>query len=184
MLAKEINLPPAIIFSELSLIDMANQYPTSIEEMSKIQGVGIGKANKYGDRFIKEIQKYVEENDIIRPEDFIVKSVANKSSNKIYIIQSLDKKFSLEDIAKEVRAFLSIKLFDEMEEIVEGGTKLNLSHIVLDMIDEDEREDIHNFFNQTENFTFDDARIEFDEEIFNDEEIRLLRIDYISHVAN
>ena len=100
-LAKEINLPPAIIFSELSLIDMANQYPTSIEKMSKIQGVGIGKANKYGDRFIKEIQKYVEEHDIIRPEDFIIKSVANKSSNKIYIIQSLDKKFSLEDIAKK-----------------------------------------------------------------------------------
>ena len=183
MLAKEINLPPAIIFSELSLIDMANQYPTSIEKMSKIQGVGIGKANKYGDRFIKEIQKYVEENDIIRPEDFIVKSVANKSSNKIYIIQSLDKKFSLEDIAKSKSISID-KLLDEMEEIVEGGTKLNLSHIILDMIDEDEREDIHNFFNQTENFTFDDARIEFDEEIFNDEEIRLLRIDYISHVAN
>ena len=182
-LAKEINLPPAIIFSELSLIDMANQYPTSIEEMSKIQGVGIGKANKYGDRFIKEIQKYVEEHDIIRPEDFIIKSVANKSSNKIYIIQSLDKKFSLEDIAKSKSISIE-KLLDEMEEIVEGGTKLNLSHIVLDMIDEDEREDIHNFFNQTENFTFDDARIEFDEEIFNDEEIRLLRIDYISHVAN
>ncbi len=182
-LAKEINLPPAIIFSELSLIDMANQYPTSIEKMSKIQGVGIGKANKYGDRFIKEIQKYVEEHDIIRPEDFIVKSVANKSSNKIYIIQSLDKKFSLEDIAKSKSISIE-KLLDEMEEIVEGGTKLNLSHIVLDMIDEDEREDIHNFFNQTENFTFDDARIEFDEEIFNDEEIRLLRIDYISHVAN
>ena len=182
-LAKEINLPPAIIFSELSLIDMANQYPTSIEEMSKIQGVGIGKANKYGDRFIKEIQKYVEEHDIIRPEDFIIKSVANKSSNKIYIIQSLDKKFSLEDIAKSKSISID-KLLDEMEEIVEGGTKLNLSHIILDMIDEDEREDIHNFFNQTENFTFDDARIEFDEEIFNDEEIRLLRIDYISHVAN
>ena len=98
-------MPPAIIFSELSLIDMANQYPTSIEKMSKIQGVGIGKANKYGDRFIKEIQKYVEEHDIIRPEDFIIKSVANKSSNKIYIIQSLDKKFSLEDIAK-ARVFL------------------------------------------------------------------------------
>jgi len=182
-LAKEINLPPAIIFSELSLIDMANQYPTSIEKMSKIQGVGIGKANKYGDKFIKEIQKYVEEHDIIRPEDFIIKSVANKSSNKIYIIQSLDKKFSLEDIAKS-KSITIEKLLDEMEEIVEGGTKLNLSHIILDMIDEDEREDIHNFFNQTENFTFDDARIEFDEEIFNDEEIRLLRIDYISHVAN
>ena len=162
---------------------MADQYPITIEEMDKIQGVGIGKANKYGDRFIKEIQKYVEEHDIIRPEDFIIKSVANKSSNKIYIIQSLDKKFSLEDIAKSKSISID-KLLDEMEEIVEGGTKLNLSHIILDMIDEDEREDIHNFFNQTENFTFDDARIEFDEEIFNDEEIRLLSIDYISHVAN
>ena len=182
-LAKEIGLPPAIIFTEPSLIDMANQYPISMEEMSKIQGVGIGKANKYGDKFINLISKYVEENDIVRPQDFIVRTVANKSSNKIYIIQSLDKKLALNDIASG-KALSVDDLLNEMEEIVEAGTRLNLDHIILDMINQDEREDIHQFFKETKTFSFDEARIEFEEEVFNDNEIRLLRIDFISQVAN
>ena len=182
-IAKKINLPPAIIFNELSLIDMANQYPTSMQEMSKIQGVGVGKANKYGENFIDEIKKYVKEHEIIRPEDFTVRSVANKSSNKIYIIQSLDKHLTIEDIANG-KGLSREKLLEEMEEIVEGGTRLNLSHIILEMMDTEERDDIHDFFKQTENFSFDEARIEFDEEFFSDEEIRLLRIDFISQVAN
>ena len=178
-LAKEIGLPPAIIFTEPSLIDMANQYPISMEEMSKIQGVGIGKANKYGDKFINVISKYVEENDIVRPQDFIVRTVANKSSNKIYIIQSLDKKLALNDIASG-KALSVDDLLNEMEEIVEAGTRLNLDHIILDMMHQDEREDIHQFFKETKTFSFDEARIEFEEEVFNDNEIRLLRIDFIS----
>ncbi|MAU37670.1 MAG: DNA helicase RecQ [Flavobacteriales bacterium] len=182
-LAKEIGLPPAIIFTEPSLIDMANQYPISMEEMSKIQGVGIGKANKYGDKFINVISKYVEENDIVRPQDFIVRTVANKSSNKIYIIQSLDKKLALNDIANG-KALSVDDLLNEMEEIVEAGTRLNLDHIILDMMHQDEREDIHQFFKETKTFSFDEARIEFEEEVFNDNEIRLLRIDFISQVAN
>ncbi len=182
-LAKEIGLPPAIIFTEPSLIDMANQYPISMEEMSKIQGVGIGKANKYGDKFINVISKYVEENDIVRPQDFIVRTVANKSSNKIYIIQSLDKKLALNDIASG-KALSVDDLLNEMEEIVEAGTRLNLDHIILDMMHQDEREDIHQFFKETKTFSFDEARIEFEEEVFNDNEIRLLRIDFISQVAN
>ncbi len=182
-LAKEIKLPPAIIFTEPSLIDMANQYPITMEEMSKIQGVGIGKANKYGENFIKAIKKYVEENDIIRPQDFTVRTMANKSSNKIYIIQSLDKKLSINDIAN-AKALSTDQLLTEMEEIVEAGNRLNLDHIILDMIDEEERSDVHDFFKNTEKFSFDEARIEYDEEIFNDDEIRLLRIDFISQVAN
>ena len=182
-LAKEIGLPPAIIFTEPSLIDMANQYPISMQEMSKIQGVGIGKANKYGDRFINVISRYVEENDIVRPQDFIVRTVANKSSNKIYIIQSLDKKLALNDIASG-KALSVDDLLNEMEEIVEAGTRLNLDHIILDMMHQDEREDIHQFFKETKTFSFDEARIEFEEEVFNDNEIRLLRIDFISQVAN
>ena len=182
-LAKEIELPPAIIFTELSLIDMANQYPVNIEEMTKIQGVGIGKAKKFGEKFISAIKKYVKDNNIIRPQDFTVRTVANKSSNKIYIIQSLDKKLSIEDIANG-KGLSHEELLQEMEEIVENGTHLNLSHIILSLMDQDEREDIHDFFKETENFSFDDARIEFDEEEFSDNDIRLLRIDFISQVAN
>ena len=182
-LAKEIGLPPAIIFTEPSLIDMANHYPINMEEMSKIQGVGIGKAKKYGKNFIEYISKYVEENEIIRPQDFSVRTIANKSSSKIYIIQSLDKKLAIDDIAKG-KGLSSDELLEEMEEIVETGTRLNLDHIILDMIDQEEREEIHNFFKETEKFSFDEARVEFEEKVFSDDEIRLLRIDFISQVAN
>jgi ATP-dependent DNA helicase RecQ len=182
-LAKEIGLPPTIIFTEPSLIDMANQYPITMEEMSKIQGVGIGKANKYGKKFIDAINKYVEENEIVRPQDFIVRTVANKSSNKIYIIQSLDKKLGINDIATDKGLSID-ELLKEMEEIVEGGTRLNLGHIISDMMDQEEREDIHEFFKDTEKFSFNEARVEYQEEVFSDDEIRLLRIDFISQVAN
>tara|TARA_B100001758_G_scaffold247957_1_gene269135 strand:- start:7835 stop:10021 length:2187 start_codon:yes stop_codon:yes gene_type:complete len=182
-MAKKIGLPPAIIFTEPSLIDMANQYPINTEEMGKVQGVGIGKAKKYGPNFIEIIKEYVEENNIERPQDFTVRSVANKSSNKIYIIQSLDKKLSIDDIAKD-KGLSNIDLLNEMEEIVEGGTKLNLNHIILDMMDEDERDEIHEFFKNTKEFSFDEARVEFEEDEFTDDEVRLLRIDFISQIAN
>ena len=181
--AKEIGLPPAILFMEPSLIDMANQYPISLEEMAQVQGVGQGKAKKYGQDFVNVIKKYVDENEIERPQDILVRTVANKKSNKIYIIQSLDKKLWVEDIAKG-KGLSHEELLTEMEEIVETGTRLNLGHIILDMMEEDEREDIHDFFKDTKEFSFDEARIEFDEDEFNDDEIRLLRIDFISKVAN
>ena len=182
-MAKEVGLPPAILFMEPSLIDMANQYPITMEEMAQVQGVGHGKAKKYGLDFIATIKKYVEENDIERPQDIVVRTVPSKTSNKIYIIQSLDKKLLIEDIAKGKG--LTIKeLLTEMEEIVEKGTKLNLSHIISDMMEEEEQEEIHDFFKETEDFSFDEARVEFEEDEFNDEEIRLLRIDFISKVAN
>jgi len=181
--AKEIGLPPAILFMEPSLIDMANQYPISLEEMAQVQGVGQGKAKKYGQDFVNVIKKYVDENEIERPQDILVRTVANKKSNKIYIIQSLDKKLWVEDIAKG-KGLSHEELLTEMEEIVETGTRLNLGHIILDMMEEDEREDIHEFFKETETFSFDEARVEFEEDEFTDDEIRLLRIDFISKVAN
>ena len=180
---KEIGLPPAILFMEPSLIDMANQYPTTIEEMAQVQGVGQGKAKKYGQDFINAIKEYVDENEIDRPQDIIVRTVANTKSNKIYIIQSLDKKLWIDDIAKG-KGLNRVELLNEMEEIVEKGTRLNLDHIILDMMEPDEREDIHDFFKDTKEFSFDEARIEFDEDEFNDDEIRLLRIDFISKIAN
>ncbi len=182
-LAKKIGLPPAILFMEPSLIDMANQYPVTIEEMAQVQGVGQGKAEKYGLEFIQTIKKYVEENNIIRPQDITVRTVANKSNNKIYIIQSLDRKLTIEDIAKGKQLSVD-ELLTEMEEIVEKGTRLNLSHIISNMMDQEEIQEIHEFFKGTENFSFDEARLEFNEDEFNDEEIRILRINFISQVAN
>ena len=182
-IAKKAGLPPAILFMEPSLIDMANQYPITMEELAQVQGVGTGKAKKYGLEFISTIKEYVEEHEIDRPQDIVVRTVASKSSNKIYIIQSLDKKLCIDDIAKG-KGLSPKNLLTEMEEIVEKGTRLNLDHIIIDMMDEEEREEIHDFFKETEEFSFDEARVEFDEDEFSDNEIRLLRIDFISKVAN
>ena len=182
-IAKKAELPPAILFMEPSLIDMANQYPITMEELAQVQGVGTGKAKKYGLEFISTIKEYVEEHEIDRPQDIVVRAVASKSSNKIYIIQSLDKKLCIDDIAKG-KGLSPKNLLTEMEEIVEKGTRLNLDHIIIDMMEEEEREEIHDFFKETEEFSFDEARVEFDEDEFSDNEIRLLRIDFISKVAN
>ena len=181
--AKTIGLPPSIIFMEPSLIDMANQYPITFDELAQIQGVGVSKAQKYGQEFIDVIKEYVEENDIERAVDIVVRTVANKKNNKIYIIQSLDKKISLEDIAKG-KSLTMDELLTEIENIVESGTKVNLSHIINNMMDEEELEEIHDFFKTTEEFSFDEARKEFEEDEFTDDEIRILRIDFISKVAN
>ena len=181
--AKEQGLPPAILFMEASLVDMANQYPITIDEMSQIQGVGIGKANKYGKDFVETIKDYVEENEIERAIDIVVRTVANKSNDKIYIIQSLDKKISIEDIARS-KSMTIDNLITEIESIVESGTKVNLSHILNEMMETEELEEIHDFFKTTETFSFDEARTEFEEDEFSDEEIRLLRIDFISKIGN
>ena len=181
--AKTIGLPPSIIFMEPSLIDMANQYPITFDELAQIQGVGVSKAQKYGQEFIDVIKEYVEENDIERAVDIVVRTVANKKNNKIYIIQSLDKKISLNDIAKG-KSLTMDELLTEIENIVESGTKVNLSHIINNMMDEEELEEIHDFFKTTEEFSFDEARKEFEEDEFTDDEIRILRIDFISKVAN
>ena len=181
--AIRISLPPSIIFSEPSLIEMSNMYPITIEEISNISGVGNGKATKYGIPFIKLIEEYVKENNIERPNEMIVKSVANKGNNKIHIIQSLDKKLNLEDIARGI-GLENSELIDEIESIVESGTKLNLHHIISDFVNEEDLEEIIDFFKESENFSFDEAREEFEEDEFSDDEIRLLRIEFISSVGN
>jgi ATP-dependent DNA helicase RecQ len=181
--AKLIGLPPSILFMEPSLIDMANQYPITLEELSQIQGVGVSKAKKYGQIFIDVIKEYVEENEIERAIDIIVRTVANKKNNKIYIIQSLDKKMSLDDISRGKTLTID-ELISEIENIVETGTKVNLSHIIEEMMDEEELSEIHDFFKTTAEFSFDEARKEFDENEFTDDEIRILRIDFISKVGN
>ena len=181
--AKSIGLPPSIIFMEPSLIDMANQYPITFEELAQIQGVGVNKAKKYGQEFIDVIKEYVEEHEIERAIDIVVRTVANKKNNKIYIIQSLDKKITLEDIARG-KSLTIEELLTEIENIVETGTKVNLSHIIGEMMEEEELKEIHDFFKTTEEFSFDEARKEFDEDEFTDDEIRILRIDFISKVGN
>ena len=144
---------------------MANQYPITFEELAQIQGVGVSKAKKYGQVFIDVIKEYVEENNIERAIDIVVRTVANKKNNKIYIIQSLDKKMSLEDIAKG-KSLSMEELLIEIENIVETGTKVNLSHIINEMMDDEELEEIHDFFKSTEEFSFDEARQEFEEDEF------------------
>ncbi len=182
-IAKEESLPPAIIFQESSLIDMANNYPITNEEMSQIQGVGTGKAKKFGGEFIMMIDKYVKENNIERPSDMVIKTIVKKSSNKVYIIQSLDKKLSTEDIAR-AKGLTSDELIKEIETIVESGTKLDMQYMLDDMMDDYEQEELCDFFKESEHFSLEEAREEFTEDEYSDEELRIARIQFISKVGN
>tara|TARA_Y100001954_G_scaffold189037_1_gene202631 strand:+ start:8362 stop:10542 length:2181 start_codon:yes stop_codon:yes gene_type:complete len=182
-IAKEKSLPPAIIFQESSLLDMANNYPITLEEMSQIQGVGIGKAKKFGNKFIDLIDQYVKENNIERPSDMVIKTIVKKSSNKVKIIQGLDKKLSIEDIARG-KGLKSDELIKEIETIVESGTKLDLQYILDEMIDDYEQEELFDFFKDSENFSIEEARKEFEEDEYSDEELRIARIQFISKIGN
>jgi ATP-dependent DNA helicase RecQ len=162
---------------------MANQYPITTEELSQIHGVGQGKANKFGRPFLDYIKEYVEENDIVRPEDMVIKTIAKQSSNKVYIIQSIDRKLSIEDIAS-AKGLTVEDLITEIETIVESGTKINLNYYLDDIIDEYQEEELVDFFKNSEEATFDEARSEFEEDEYTDEELRLFRIKFISDVAN
>ena len=181
--AKEISLPPNIIFSEASLIDMANQYPINLEELSQIHGVGSGKAKKYGIRYVEEIKEYVETNDIERPNDMVVKTIVKQSSNKVFIIQSIDRKLSIEDIAS-AKGLKVDELIIQIETIVTSGTKVNLNYYIDEILDEYQQEELDEFFRNSEEATFDEARSEFEEDEYNDEELKLYRIKFISDVAN
>ena len=182
-IAKEKSLPPAIIFQESSLIDMANNYPITLEEMSQMQGVGIGKAKKFGNEFIDLIDQYVKEKNIERPSDMVIKTIVKKSSNKVNIIQGLDKKLSIEDISRG-KGLKSDELIKEIETIVESGTKLDLQYILDEMIDDYEQEELFDFFKDSENFSIEEARKEFEEDEYSDEELRIARIQFISKIGN
>ncbi len=182
-LAKEKNLPPFVIFLENSLEDMATNYPTTLEELERIQGVSKGKSIRYGKKFVELIAKYVEENDIVKPDDFVMKSVVNKSGMKVYIIQNIDKKIPLETIAKNKG--LSIEeLLVEMETIVASGTKLNLDYCLDQELDEDEQEDIFDFFRSSHDDNMEDAYEEFKDRDVTIEHLKMMRIKFMSEYAN
>ncbi len=182
-IAKQNNLPPFVIFQDPSLEDMAIQYPITKEEMTQIAGVGAGKAEKFGEPFIKLIKEYVEENDITRPNDMVVKSVVNKSALKIAIIQNIDKRIPLEDIAY-ARGLSFEELLSEIESIVSSGTRLDLNYYIQDNIDEYHQEDILDYFHEAESDDVQQALRELGEDEYDESEVRLMRIKFISEVGN
>lgn len=181
-IAKQHGIPPFAVFQDPSLDDMTMQYPTTIKELTNVFGVGEGKANKFGKPFVEFIAKYVEENDIIRPDEMVIKSVADKSSYKVYIIQSVDRKLDLEDMA-EAKNLTMDELLSEMESIVYQGTKLDISYYIDDILDEEQQEEIHEFLMEAENDSMSTLLKEFGDE-YEEEELRLMRIKFINEVAN
>ncbi|MFP5471793.1 MAG: DNA helicase RecQ [Bacteroidia bacterium] len=180
--SKEKGVPPFVIFQDPSLEDMATQYPITVEELQNIAGVGQGKAQRYGKPFLELISKYVEENDIERPQDLVVKSVVNKSGLKVHIIMNIDRKLPLDDIAKAKGISLN-DLVNEIESIVASGTKVNISYYLDDVMDEDNQEEIFDYFMEAESDSLEDACKEFSG-AYSEEEIRLVRIKFMSEMAN
>ena len=181
--ARQMELPPFVIFQDPSLEDMSIQYPVTMEELQNITGVGAGKAKKFGKPFTELIQKYVDEKDITRPQDMVVKSVVNKSGNKVFIIQSIDRQMDFEDIARARDMDLD-ELLTEIEAIVHSGTKLNISYYVSQVIDEDKAEDIYLYFKEdAETDSLEEAVAELGGE-YTEEEIRLVRIKFMSEMGN
>ena len=180
--AKKHEIPPYTVFMDPSLEDMTTQYPITVEEIGKVYGVGEGKARKYGKEFADFIAKYVEENNIERTQDMVLKGVANKSSHKVFIIQNTDKKIDLEDIAKAKNLSMN-ELLKEMESIVYQGTKLNINYYIEDNFDEDMVEEFMDFMKGSESDSMKILLSEFGDDL-SDEEVRMLRIKFISDVAN
>ena len=179
---KKRNLPPFVIFQDPSLEEMATQYPITQEELTNIAGVGMGKAVKFGKPFIELIKTYVEENEIERAQDMVVKSVANKSSNKIQIIQGIDRKVPLADLAK-ARGMTDDEFVKELEHIVYSGTRVNLNYYIQDVLDDDHIEEIFDYFREAETDSIQAALEEFDEE-YSEEELRLVRLKFMSEFGN
>lgn len=182
-ISRRENLPPFVIFQDPSLEDMAIQYPIANEELMQITGVGAGKAQKYGKPFLELINQYVEENDIIRPNDMIVKSVVNKSGLKVYIIQNIDRKLALEDIASAKNMTLE-ELLTEIERIVSSGTRININYYISEYVDEYHQEEIIDYFREAESDSIEEALQELGEGEYTEEEIRLMRIKFISEYGN
>jgi ATP-dependent DNA helicase RecQ len=182
-IAKKHNLPPFVIFQDPSLADMSIQYPVTLEELQHIQGVGQGKARRYGRDFVALIKTYVEENEIERPEDMVVRMVANKSKMKVSIIQSIDRKLSFEDIADSKGVEVK-DVITEVEAIVNSGTKLNISYYIDDVLDEDHQEEIFDYFREAESDSIQEALDELGEDEYSEEDIRLMRIKFFSDLGN
>lgn len=181
--ARKKSIQPWIVFSEPSLQDMATYYPTNMEEMLKISGVSQGKANRYGKPFIELIKEYVEENDIERPEDFVMKQVANKSKDKVTIIQAIDRKHPLDDITETLKMGME-KLLEELNMIVDSGTKLDINYYLDENLDEDVLEEVYDYFKEAESDSSIEAFKELEDEDITMEEIQLVRIKFITEMAN
>jgi ATP-dependent DNA helicase RecQ len=182
-ISKKLKLPPFVIFQDPSLADMALQYPITLDELKYIQGVGEGKAKRYGKEFVELIKAYVEENEIERPQDTVVKSVANKSKLKVGIIQSIDRKISLDDIADSKGIDLK-ELISELEAIVNSGTKINIDYYLDEILDEEHQEEIFDYFKTAEDDTIDSALRELGEDEYSEDDIRLMRIRFLSEMGN
>jgi ATP-dependent DNA helicase RecQ len=181
-LSKEKNIPPFVIFQEPSLQDMAVQYPINMEELTNIQGVGQGKASRYGKPFIEVISQYVADNEIERPQDFVVKSIVNKSVLKVHIIQNVDRKMPLDVIASSQGKKIG-DVIDEIEAIVSSGTKINIDYYINDVLDEDDQQDIYDYFLDAESDSLEVAHDEFDGD-YDEDQLRLMRIKFMSEMAN
>ncbi|MBK7682182.1 MAG: DNA helicase RecQ [Bacteroidetes bacterium] len=181
--AKQKNLPPFVVFQDPSLEEMATNYPITIDELKNITGVGNGKATKYGKPFIDLIKKYVDENEIERPDDMVVKSVVNKSGLKVHIIQNIDRRISLDDMAKSKGLKLE-DIIGEIESIVASGTRVDIQYYINEVIDEERQEEVFDYFRTAENDTIEAAINEMGENEYTVDEIRLIRIKFMSEVAN
>ena len=181
--ADKKKIPPFVVFQDPSLEDMATQYPVKMDEMTKITGVSSGKANRYGKPFLALIEKYVEENGIDRPEDFVMKNVAKKGAMKIFFIQSIDKRLPLEEMARS-KGMSVPEIIAEIEGIVNAGTRLNLSYHIDNVIDEDAQEDIYEYFRTAESDSIEAALEEFADDGYDIEELQLMRIKFMSEMAN
>jgi ATP-dependent DNA helicase RecQ len=182
-IGKKKGLPPYVIFQEPSLEEMATTYPTTEQELAKINGVGMGKVMKFGRPFIDLITKYVDENDIITATDVVIKSAVKKSKIKIFIIQQIDMKTDLEEIAESTGLSME-NLIEEIEHICYSGTKLNLDYYINQIMDHDRQEDLHDYFLNAETDSIEEAMDELEDEDFSEEDIRLMRIKFMSEYAN
>jgi ATP-dependent DNA helicase RecQ len=180
--AKKLEVPPFVVFQDPSLEDMALKYPITNDELVNIHGVGEGKAKKYGKEFLELINRYVTDNDIVRPDDLVVKSTGVNSVNKLYIIQNIDRKLPLDDIASS-KGLTMDALISEMEQIVNSGTKLNIKYWIDEMLDDEQQEEIHDYFMESHSDNIEEALREFEGD-YDLEELRLMRIKFISEVAN
>ena len=178
-----MNVPPFVIFQDGSLEAMATSYPITLEELQNIPGVGAGKAKRYGDEFIKLIKGYVEENDIIRPEDLRVRTVAKNSARKIAIIQAIDRRVALDDLAERLGMSME-EMLEEIEAIIYSGTKLNIKYFINEVVDPDEEADIYDYFRNAENDNIRTALKELGEDDYTEINVRLVRIKFHSDLGN
>lgn len=177
-----MDVPPFVIFQDPSLEAMATTYPVTLDELQNIPGVGAGKAKRYGTEFVALIKKYVDENEIERPEDMRVRTVANKSKLKVWIVQSIDRKVALDDIAVS-KGLEFNELLDEIESIVYSGTRINIDYFIDEAMDEDHIDEIYEYFKEANTDDLEEAIEELGSD-YTEEEIRLIRIKFLSEMAN